>query len=188
MTQKQRVAAAKYWVDALALGRDPRTGEVLAKDSTLNRVDTSRCLFFVSGLLQEILDNGGSVLRRSGRKLPFALPVEQRAQFPFSETPVTVTMLCRALNEMVDPNVYRRLRTTVITDWLLQFGFLEIAERPDGTPFRTPTARGRSVGLTTEERQGTCGSYSVTLYCADAQHFVLDNLDAILDPAPAAVF
>lgn len=188
MMQKERILNAKHCLDALALGLDPATGAELPDDSVLNRVELSRCFFFVSGLLQELLDNGGSVARRSGQKLPFALPAEQRAQFPFSEAPMTVTMLCHALNEMVDPGVYRRLRTTAITGWLLQLGFLEEIERPSGKPFRAPTARGRSVGLTTEERQGTRGAYSVTLYCPDAQHFILDNLDAILDPGTAAAF
>lgn len=182
MTRKERILDAKRCLDALALGLDPHTGGELPGDSVLNRVEMSRCFFFVSGLLQEIYDNGP---RAPG--LPFALPIEQRAAFPFTEQPMTVSEICRALNEMVDPFVYRYLRTTTITDWLLQRGFLEMNTWGDGTPFRGPTALGRSIGLSVEERSGKRGPCQVTLYHPDAQHFILDNLDDILLPvSPAA--
>ena len=76
-------------------------------------------------------------------------------------------------------------RTTTITDWLLQRGFLEMNTWGDGTPFRGPTALGRSIGLSVEERSGKRGPYQVTLYHPDAQHFILDNLDDILSPVSA---
>ena len=52
-------------------------------------------------------------------------------------------------------------------------------------PFRGPTALGRSIGLSVEERSGKRGPYQVTLYHPDAQHFILDNLDDILSPVSA---
>ena len=110
MTRKERILDAKRCLDALALGLDPHTGGELPGDSVLNRVEISRCIFFVSGLLQEIYDNGPRA-----PALPFALPIEQRAAFPFTEQPMIVSEICRALNEMVDPFVYRYLRTTTIT-------------------------------------------------------------------------
>lgn len=180
MMQKERILNAKHCLDALALGLDPATGAELPDDSVLNRVELSRCFFFVSGLLQELLDNGGSVARRSGQKLPFALPAEQRAQFPLSERPMLISEICRILNEMADPFVYRQLRTTTITNWLLHAGFLEVSAREGGTPTRRPTALGRTIGLSAEERSGKRGTYTVTLYGPEAQRFILDNLDAML--------
>ncbi len=179
MTQKERILDAKHCLDALALGLDPATGAELPGDSVLNRVELSRCFFFVSGLLQELHEHGGQ-----GLGLPFALPAERRAQFPFSEQPMLISEICRSLNEMVDPFVYRKLHATTITNWLLSAGFLEVSARKDGSAARRPTALGRSIGLTTEERSGKRGAYTVTLYGPEAQHFLLDNLDAILCPEP----
>lgn len=127
MTQKERILNAKHCLDALALGLDPATGAELPDDSVLNRVELSRCFFFVSGLLQELHERGGQ-----GLGLPFALPAEQRAQFPFSERPMLISEICRILNEMADPFVYRQLRTTTITNWLLHAGFLEVSAREGG--------------------------------------------------------
>lgn len=127
MTQKERILNAKHCLDALALGLDPATGAELPDDSVLNRVELSRCFFFVSGLLQELHERGGQ-----GLGLPFALPAEQRAQFPFSERPMLISEICRILNEMADPFVYRQLRTTTITNWLLHAGFLEVSDVKGG--------------------------------------------------------
>lgn len=110
------------------------------------------------------------------------LPAEQRAQFPFSERPMLISEICRILNEMADPFVYRQLRTTTITNWLLHAGFLEVSAREGGTPTRRPTALGRTIGLSSEERSGKRGTYTVTLYGPEAQRFILDNLDAMLSP------
>ena len=155
MTQKERILNAKHCLDALALGLDPATGAELPDDSVLNRVELSRCFFFVSGLLQELHERGGQ-----GLGLPFALPAEQRTQFPFSERPMLISEICRILNEMA--------------------GFLEVSAREGGTPTRRPTALGRTIGLSAEERSGKRGTYTVTLYGPEAQRFILDNLDAML--------
>ena len=40
---------------------------------------------------------------------------------------------------------------------------------------------GGSVGIYTEERVGQNGPYTVVLYSPGAQHFLLDNIDAILE-------
>ena len=81
---------------------------------------------------------------------------------------------------VADPFVYRQLRTTTITNWLLHAGFLEVSAREGGTPTRRPTALGRTIGLSAEERSGKRGTYTVTLYGPEAQRFILDNLDAML--------
>ena len=65
MTQKEHILNAKHCLDALALGLDPATGAELPDDSVLNRVELSRCFFFVSGLLQELHEPG-----RAARAVP----------------------------------------------------------------------------------------------------------------------
>ena len=43
-----------------------------------------------------------------------------------------------------------------------------------------PTPQGEEIGLLTEERYGSQGVYYVLLYSLDAQHFVIDNIEAVL--------
>lgn len=43
-----------------------------------------------------------------------------------------------------------------------------------------PTEIAMGFGITLEYRNGMNGSYSVVVYNTDAQHFIIDNLDAVL--------
>ena len=56
---------------------------------------------------------------------------------------------------------------------------------PEGKKTKHPTETGRENGITLEERTGTRGVYQVVVYNTAAQHFVVDNLDAILDAGNA---
>ena len=44
-----------------------------------------------------------------------------------------------------------------------------------------PTEQGKSIGISTEERVGQNGTYRVTVYNTDAQQFILDNIDAVIE-------
>jgi hypothetical protein len=45
---------------------------------------------------------------------------------------------------------------------------------------KKPTSSGEEIGILLEKRQGQYGSYYVMLYNLDAQHFILDNIEAVL--------
>ena len=74
----------------------------------------------------------------------------------------------------------KKLSTTVITNWLLEKGFLEKQTGLDGKSRRVPTQNGLMIGLSTQTRQGLYGEYQAVFYNAQAQQFVLDNLTAML--------
>ena len=85
------------------------------------------------------------------------------------------------LNEHIDAESMKKMTTTVITGWLLDKGFLELHEYPDGKKNRVPTKQGEYIGLSTEIRTGQYGEYHAVLYSEDAQRFVVDNLDSMLE-------
>ena len=68
----------------------------------------------------------------------------------------------------------------MITNWLLEKGFLEKQTGLDGKSRRVPTQNGLMIGLSTQTRQGQYGEYQAVFYNAQAQQFVLDNLTAML--------
>lgn len=74
-----------------------------------------------------------------------------------------------------------KLKYTSITTFLLQSGFLVQAEAGDGEKTKAPTKQGTSIGISSEERVGQSGTYRVTVYNADAQQFILDNIDAVIE-------
>lgn len=57
---------------------------------------------------------------------------------------------------------------------------MEWALTSDGKRTKRPTKIGEETGISVEERMGNNGPYQVVVYNNDAQHFIIDNLDAIL--------
>ena len=61
MNDLEIMQRAKQYIDALANGFDPISGHPVRDEDVINQVRISRCLFYVSGILQKVIDNGGEV-------------------------------------------------------------------------------------------------------------------------------
>ena len=181
MTELETLERARDYMEKLANGIDPITGAEVPEDSVLNNVRLSRCFFYVESVLRRTIENGGmeSRRKRTGRDL-FFLTAAQKESFPYFEEPVGITDFVNRLNEQVNPERVKKLSTTAVTGYLLETGFLQEQLREDGKKYRCPTEAGRSIGIITQLRRGQYGEYEAVLYGIDAQHFIIDNLDAIL--------
>lgn len=181
MTELETLERARDYMAKLANGIDPITGAEMPEDSVLNNVRLSRCFFYVENVLRKTIENGGVEGRkkRAGREL-FFLTAAQKEAFPYFEEPVGVTDFVSRLNEQVNPERVKKLSTTAVTGYLLEAGFLQEQLREDGKKYRRPTEAGRAIGIITQLRRGQYGEYEAVFYNTDAQHFIIDNLDAIL--------
>lgn len=179
MTELETMQRAKTYMDKLAQGIDPITNQEVYDDSVLNNVRLARCFFYVSDILGQVIANGG-VIGGKQKLDPFVINMDQIAKVQISQEPVRVTQLVDRISEAVANPRMRKLKTTVITDWLMEKGFLEKQTVPDGKSRRVPTQNGLMIGLSTQIRQGQYGEYQAVFYNVDAQRFVLDNLGAML--------
>ena len=179
MTELETMQRAKMYLDKLAQGIDPITGQEVPEDSVLNNIRLARCFFYVSDVLEKVIDNGG-VIGGKPQLLAFAIGPDQLARVRISQEPVRITQLVDMIVAEVDNPQMKKLSATTITNWLLEKGFLEQQSDPDGKSRRVPTQNGLMLGIFTETRQGKRGEYQAVLYNAMAQQFVLDNLPNML--------
>lgn len=178
MTELETVQRAKMYMDQLAQGIDPISGQELPEDSTLNTVRLARCFFYVSGVLEQVIRNGGHV--GTVQKAEFSITPEQLAKVSVSAHPIRITDFSNALMQVVDSNTIKKLNATRITNWLMEKGFLAKEPTSDGKSRRVPTAAGRNLDMTTQLRQSPDGEYLAIYYDANAQRFLLDHLYDIL--------
>ena len=179
MTELETMQRAKMYLDKLAQGIDPISNQEIPEDSTLNNVRLARCFFYVSDVLVQVIANGG-VIGAKPKLQPFAIAPEQLAKIQLTSEPIRVTQLVDLIAAAVGDPQMKKLSTTVITNWLLEKGFLEKQEGPEGKSRRVPTPNGMRIGLTTQTRQGQYGEYQAVFYNPEAQRFVLDNLGDML--------
>ncbi len=172
------VQHAKDYIDAMARGVHPLTGQEIPEADTLNNIKISRCLYYVSDILGEVIENGGVSKPQKGKKEPFDETKIDVSQIKYSKSPKNVSDLVTQINELRPENMVK-LKITAITDWLVDIGMLEILTFNDKNR-KLPTAKGLSMGIVKEERTGLYGTYQAVLYNEAAQHFIIDNLPAII--------
>lgn len=172
------VQHAKDYIDAMARGVHPLTGQEIPEADTLNNIKISRCLYYVSDVLGEVIENGGVSKPQKGKKEPFDETKIDLTQIKYSKSPKNVSDLVNQINDLRPENMVK-LKITAITDWLVDIDMLEVLTF-NGKNRKLPTAKGLAMGIVKEERTGLYGTYQAVLYDENAQHFIIDNLPAII--------
>ena len=184
MTDLEIMQRAKRYLDQLANGVNPLTGQPVPDGEVLNNVRISRCLFYVSDILRQVIENGGTVSRprkSSVLRRDFTITPQQLAQFQLSDTPLKITEIVRRLNELSNSEDMKQLQPVNITEYLRECGMMELMDNGHGKQVRLPTEAGYSIGLTADDRVAPNGQpYTAVFYSRDAQQFILDNMGAVL--------
>ena len=184
MTELDILIHAKDYIDKLAQGIDPISGHEVPEDSVINQARLVRCFFYVSSVLQQVIDNGGAVVQQPSKKRGrayFHLTDEMRNQVVYSSEPIMIRRFLQQLNEMIDSETTRQLSATTVTGWLVEKGFLSVDTDEKGRNRKLPTQTGLEIGISQENRVGDYGEYVAILYNEQAQHFIIDHMEDILD-------
>ena len=181
MTEIEKIAYAKSFIDKLANGINPIDNKPVPEQDTLNNVRLSRCFFYVSDILRQVIEAGGVAHRKSGGgKEPFSITREQLSRFPYSDTPITVSDIAKRINSLIDADNMKTFNYRELTKWLLSIEVLTEQTDFNGKALKRPTEAGKLLGLSLETRSGAHGDYRVVLYSREAQGFIIDNMEAIL--------
>lgn len=183
MTELEKIEYAKSFMDKLANGINPLDDSPIPEEDIANNVRLSRCFFYVSDILRQVIENGGVRPAKVAkvakpRKQEFALTEEQRSQIQISERPLPISEIANRLNELVDAETTKKLSAAAINNWLVELQMLKVVTQSDGKARKLPTEQGRELGIFTEERTGMYGSYVTVLFSPSAQQFVYDNIEA----------
>lgn len=181
MTELETLERARMYMEKLAKGINPIDGSVIPEEDVVNNVRLSRCFFYVADVLRQVIDNGGVAPQKKQKKEHFALTVEKRTAFQFSDTPIPISEIARRINALIDEDAMKKLSYSAIRDWLVSLNMLEDTLNGEGKTVKSPTGRGEQMGIIREARMGQNGAYFVVVYNRAAQNFILDNLDAIIE-------
>lgn len=175
MTNVEKTMQAKIYIDRLANGINPITNQEVPENECINDVKVSRCLFFVSDLLSQIVGNIGN------KKLPFQISDEQLSRYEVSDNPIPLSEIVQRINALADDPLMKKLTYNDIASYLVDFGYLESTTQDDGKTVRRPTDKGISIGIVVEQRVGKTGVHFVNGYNVEAQRFVIDNFQSIME-------
>ena len=170
--EQNKMNFAINWVRKLANGINTLDGSLLPDNDIVNNVHISRCLFYVA----ELLEGVGKKKTSSSKHydLEFNLSPEDVSKISITDK-IAISVFVKEINKVIPDNM-KPLSYSAVTKWLERIGYLEEVINSQGNRSRIPTELGRSIGITTEERSGTRGDYTLVVYDANAQMFILENL------------
>ena len=178
MDEKRLVEHANDYIKQMAKGINPLTGETVSDSDLINNIKISRCLFYVSEILDRytnIIDSGSKRKRRS----KFNAQNSDFINFNYSTEPIYISILAKKINEHFNKDEMRKLSANSISNWLVSKGILESYTREDGKTSKKPTALGENLGIKSIEKQGQNGTYMINVYDINAQRFIVENIEDI---------
>ncbi|MGN1344142.1 MAG: hypothetical protein ACI4U3_06140 [Traorella sp.] len=172
---------AKMYMDKLANGIHPVTGEVLPDSDVVNDIKVSRCLFYILNVLQHVIDNRGVVSKKSNKKETFSITQEELNQYDYSNQWLSVSQIAQHISSLVKNEQMKRLKTTSITNWLEYKNILTyklINEKKQ----RIPTEEGIRFGIKSETKVSYNNQpYETVYYNQTVQRFIVERIYEILE-------
>mgnify|MGYP003323203687 CR=1 FL=1 len=101
MTELEKIEYAKSFMDKLANGINPLDDTPVPEGDIVNHVRLSRCFFYVSDILRQVIENGGVTpppKAPRGGKQAFALTEELKNAVPNAVPVDTVTEALEIIN------------------------------------------------------------------------------------------
>lgn len=175
MEEIEKLKRAKSYIEKLANGINPGTGKRVPSGDTINDVNISRCLFYVSFVLNNLIEE-----RQSASFLAENSPDdEQIGPLLPEEDSIRISEMAKKINKRTRQAGIKRIRQRTIKQWFIEHGMLTLIPQRDGKERAVPTALGTDVGIFEEKREGRYGSYFVLMLLPKAQTFIIDNIDAL---------
>lgn len=186
MTELEKIASAKSFIDKLANGINPLDDMPISDDDIVNNVRLSRCFFYVSTILQKEIDRERRKIPKEKKpeKLPFLITPEQLQNFEYSPYPISVSAMAKKINWLVREDIEERKMEKFsyrkINYWLHDIGMIEWREWDNGKSKRYPTAEGESIGLVLRLWENYGRKSPIIYLSEEAQHFIIDNIEAVM--------
>ena len=189
MTELEKIAYAKKFIDKLANGINPLDDTQIPDGDIVNNVRISRCFFYISDILQKEINREWREVPRSSKqkkpeRLPFLITHEQLEKFEYSPMPISVSAMAKKINWLVREDIeekrMEKFSYRKINYWLRDIGMIEWREWDEGKSKRFPTPEGEAVGLVLQIWENYGRRTPVIYLSEEAQHFIIDNMDAVM--------
>ena len=180
MEELEKMQRAKMYMDKLADGINPLNDQPVGEAELLNNVKLTRCFFYVSDVLRQVIENGGVGRKAKRKKELFHISDEELNNFEYSDTPISITHVVRRINDLINQNEVRKLSYKLVVNWLKTAGLLEDANGRYANAKTCPTEMGKQMGISIEKRVGAYREYFLTCYDRNAQEFIVNHVQFIM--------
>lgn len=197
MDKLRIIQHAQGYMDKLSLGIDPISGTPVPEDSTLQQERLQKCFRFVSDILEELIQNNGSISLSENQNAvpdsvaePTNIPVpavlitpQQIQNIEVTPTPILPSAFVKKIGAALDSDAKKKVTLARINRWLLKKGYL--AETKVRTivnkSVKIATPLSAEIGvvehLVVDKKTGEAKPQ--LFFSEDAQKFILNNINNI---------
>ena len=169
---------AQGYIEKMAKGIHPLTGEMIPNNDIVNNIRISRCLFYVNDVLKEVIHNNG-VKKSTSNKIPFDLSIEQLSQYDYNED-LSISKIVSKINILKTDDTMMKLKASQVCNWLVSIGILKFIEE-NGHKLKRPTEKGEQIGIYVEHVMNQFKEYDIVIYNTSAQKFIIHNFHYLLE-------
>lgn len=208
MDKLRIIQHAQGYMQKLSNGIDPISGKPVPEDSTLQQERLRKCFGFVAEILEELIQNNGTVLLSGVQNKiptsteefdepPIELPVEsttndhlvaiitpqQIQNIEITSTPILPSAFVKKIGAVVDASTKKKVSLARINRWLLKQGYL--AETKVRTivnkSVKVTTPLSAEIGVVEHlvVDKKTGEAKTQLFFSEDAQKFILNNINNI---------
>lgn len=177
MTELETMIRAESYIRKMVDGINPITNDPAADCDMVNNVRITRCLYYVSDILRQVIDNDGVIKKKSSKKAEFFITDEQRAALTEFDRPAYASELAEKINAVTEINNCKKFAAKWVTEYFVSIGLLYIDDDS-----KRATDSGAELGIISEKRRSsyTHREYWVNAYSPEAQRFIIDNIESIV--------
>ena len=180
MTELDTMLRAKMYIDKMANGINPLNGERVGDDDLINNVRISRCLFYVSGMLDKTIASAEKAYAKAQPKADFTINLALLENFAYSDSPICLSTFVNGINQLANVRDMKKLTYNSLAAWLVLNNVLE-DYIVDGKVRKRPSEYGNTLGVSVIERTSQGGKpYLAIVYDKCAQEFIIKNFDKFL--------
>ncbi|WP_298528212.1 hypothetical protein [uncultured Ruminococcus sp.] len=180
MNEIDKLKRAKHYMDKLSVGVDPNSGIRVNDDDIVRDSRVIACFEYISRVLEceiESFENKNAIPKKPRHRRVF-INDEQFSQLQLNYGECKVSDIANEINRVIAGNETKKFQPAWINDWLESIGMM--SKNVDGK--RVATSAGGDIGITSHLKTSQRGTeYYLNLYSIQAQSFIFDNLQAIID-------
>lgn len=173
---KEIIKHAQEYIEKMAQGINPLTGEVVKDDDLIKDVKISRCLNFVSDVLKEVIKYG---IKTKDKQIPFNLTLDELSKYEFNEE-LPLSKIVIKINDLKNNMNMQDLKLKDVYEWLIDIGLLEIV-KINNKNCKRPTELGKDMGIRLKHVYNNYESYDIVIFNIEIQKFIIDNFNSLYE-------
>lgn len=169
---------AVNYMEKMAMGKNPVTNKDVPQGDTVSEKRVQNCCIYVRDVLDKIIKNDGMI----GKRKKFTVTDELLSKIEISEIPIGISDFAKRINA-VKEDTMRGISGTKIASWLAREGYISTEKIGENKTRKVINERSKEIGIISESKvsRRTGEIYDQLLYSAEAQRFILENLDKIIE-------